>query len=119
MTQRILQDGLRLFLEGGAIMYMLGGVACLLYASAIAALAYVGQGNLNERTGPLGGVHPRPEPRRTAASARPPLRPPRPRLTIKTVAAASMKSASTSSPPSTAACSCSTPSSPPPRWPAC
>jgi biopolymer transport protein ExbB len=46
---QILQDGLRLFLEGGAIMYMLGGVACLLYASAIAALLYVGQGNLNEK----------------------------------------------------------------------
>lgn len=28
---------------------MLGGVACILYASAIAALAYVNQGNLNEK----------------------------------------------------------------------
>lgn len=46
---QILQDGWKLFLEGGAIMYMLGGVACILYASAIAALAYVNQGNLNEK----------------------------------------------------------------------
>jgi biopolymer transport protein ExbB len=30
-------------------MYMLGGVACILYATAFAALAYVSQGNLNER----------------------------------------------------------------------
>jgi biopolymer transport protein ExbB len=46
---QILIDGWKLFLEGGAIMYMLGGVACLLYASAIAALAYVNQGNLNDK----------------------------------------------------------------------
>lgn len=44
-----LQDGFNLFREGGVIMYMLGGVACILYASAIAALAYVHQGNLNEK----------------------------------------------------------------------
>lgn len=46
---QILQDGWNLFREGGAIMYMLGGVACILYASAIAALAYVNQGNLNDK----------------------------------------------------------------------
>jgi len=46
---QILQDGWKLFLEGGAIMYMLGGVACLLYASAIAAFAYVNSGNLNDK----------------------------------------------------------------------
>ena len=46
---QILIDGWKLFLEGGAIMYMLGGVACILYASAIAALAYVNQGNLNDK----------------------------------------------------------------------
>ncbi len=46
---QFLSDGWRLFLEGGAIMYMLGGVACILYAAAIAALAYVNQGNLNEK----------------------------------------------------------------------
>ena len=45
----ILQDGWNLFLEGGAIMYMLGGVACILYATAFAALAYVNQGNLNDK----------------------------------------------------------------------
>lgn len=42
-------DGWNLFREGGVIMYMLGGVACILYAAAIAALAYVNQGNLNEK----------------------------------------------------------------------
>ena len=46
---QFLIDGWKLFLEGGAIMYMLGGVACILYASAIAALAYVNQGNLNDK----------------------------------------------------------------------
>lgn len=46
---QILQDGWKLFLEGGAIMYMLGGVACILYATAFAALAYVNQGNLNDK----------------------------------------------------------------------
>lgn len=45
----ILKDGWNLFLEGGTIMYMLGGVACILYATAFAALAYVNQGNLNEK----------------------------------------------------------------------
>ena len=30
-------------------MYMLGGVACILYATAFAALAYVNQGNLNDK----------------------------------------------------------------------
>ena len=43
-----LQDGWRLFLSGGMIMYMLGAVACILYATAFAALAYVNSGNLNE-----------------------------------------------------------------------
>jgi biopolymer transport protein ExbB len=46
---QILQDGWNLFFAGGYIMYMLGGVACILYATAFAALAYVSQGNLNER----------------------------------------------------------------------
>ena len=46
---QIFQDGWNLFLEGGAIMYMLGGVACILYATAFAALAYVNQGNLNDK----------------------------------------------------------------------
>lgn len=46
---QILQDGWNLFREGGMIMYMLGGVACILYATAFAALAYVNQGNLNEK----------------------------------------------------------------------
>ena len=44
-----LQDGLRLFLSGGAIMYMLGVIACLLYGTAFAALAYVQRGNLDDR----------------------------------------------------------------------
>jgi biopolymer transport protein ExbB len=46
---QLLQDGWALFREGGVIMYMLGGVACILYASALAALGYVNQGNLNDR----------------------------------------------------------------------
>lgn len=46
---QIFQDGWRLFLEGGVIMYMLGGVAFILYASALAALGFVNQGNLNDR----------------------------------------------------------------------
>jgi biopolymer transport protein ExbB len=46
---QLLQDGWTLFREGGVIMYMLGGVACILYASALAALAYVNQGNLNDK----------------------------------------------------------------------
>ena len=45
----IFRDGWNLFLSGGAIMYMLGTVACLLYATAFAALAYVNKGNLNEK----------------------------------------------------------------------
>lgn len=45
----ILNDGWSLFSQGGYIMYMLGGVACILYATAFAALAYVSNGNLNER----------------------------------------------------------------------
>jgi biopolymer transport protein ExbB len=46
---QLLNDGWNLFFQGGYIMYMLGGVACILYATAFAALAYVSQGNLNER----------------------------------------------------------------------
>lgn len=46
---QILQDGWKLFNEGGAIMYMLGALACILYASAIAAFVYVNQGNLNDK----------------------------------------------------------------------
>jgi biopolymer transport protein ExbB len=45
----ILKDGLDLFLSGGEIMYMLGGVACILYAFCFAALAYVNHGNLNDK----------------------------------------------------------------------
>jgi len=45
----IFQDGWNLFLSGGAIMYMLGAVACLLYATAFAALAYVNRGNLGDK----------------------------------------------------------------------
>lgn len=44
----IFQDGINLFLSGGAIMYMLGGVACILYGFCFAALAYVNHGNLND-----------------------------------------------------------------------
>jgi biopolymer transport protein ExbB len=45
----VFNDGWKLFLEGGTIMYMLGAVACILYAFAFAAMAYVNQGNLNEK----------------------------------------------------------------------
>jgi biopolymer transport protein ExbB len=45
----IFQDGIDLFLSGGAIMYMLGGVACILYGFCFAALAYVNHGNLNDK----------------------------------------------------------------------
>lgn len=45
----IFKDGLDLFLSGGEIMYMLGGVACILYAFCFAALAYVNYGNLNDK----------------------------------------------------------------------
>jgi len=45
----IFKDGLDLFLSGGEIMYMLGGVACILYAFCFAALAYVNHGNLNDK----------------------------------------------------------------------
>jgi biopolymer transport protein ExbB len=45
----LLTDAWNLFLSGGVIMYMLGGVACLLYATAFVALAYVSQGNLNDK----------------------------------------------------------------------
>ena len=38
-----------MFFSGGSIMYMLGGVACLLYGTAFAALAYVNRGNLNDK----------------------------------------------------------------------
>ena len=43
------RDALELFLAGGGIMYMLGGVAFILYATAFAAFAYVNRGNLNEK----------------------------------------------------------------------
>ena len=46
---RIFSDAWELFLSGGVIMYMLGGVACLLYATAFVALAFVSQGNLNDK----------------------------------------------------------------------
>jgi biopolymer transport protein ExbB len=45
----MLRDALNMFLAGGGIMYMLGGVAFILYATAFAALAYVNRGNLNEK----------------------------------------------------------------------
>lgn len=45
----IFKDGLDLFLSGGGIMYMLGGVACILYGFCFAALAYVNRGNLNDK----------------------------------------------------------------------
>lgn len=45
----MLSDALNMFLAGGGIMYMLGSVAFILYATAFAALAYVNRGNLNER----------------------------------------------------------------------
>lgn len=45
----IFKDGFDLFLSGGAIMYMLGGVACILYGFCFAALAYVNHGNLNDK----------------------------------------------------------------------
>lgn len=45
----IFKDGLDLFLSGGGIMYMLGGVACILYGFSFAALAYVNRGNLNDK----------------------------------------------------------------------
>lgn len=48
MTE-IFHDGWKLFVQGGAIMYMLGGVACILYAYCFGALAYVNRGNLNNK----------------------------------------------------------------------
>jgi biopolymer transport protein ExbB len=45
----MLRDALNMFLAGGGIMYMLGGVAFILSATAFAALAYVNRGNLNEK----------------------------------------------------------------------
>ena len=45
----IFKDGFDLFITGGGIMYMLGGVACILYAYCFAALAYVNSGNLNDK----------------------------------------------------------------------
>ena len=45
----IFKDGLDLFISGGEIMYMLGAVACILYAYCFAALAYVNRGNLNDK----------------------------------------------------------------------
>ncbi|MBK1828176.1 MotA/TolQ/ExbB proton channel family protein [Haloferula rosea] len=45
----ILRDALQIFLSGGGIMYMLGGVAFILYATAFAALTYVNHGNLNKK----------------------------------------------------------------------
>ena len=46
----ILQEALDAFITGGGIMYMLGGVAFILYATAFAALAYVSRGNLNAKS---------------------------------------------------------------------
>lgn len=49
----LLKDGWGLFFEGGAIMYMLGGVACILYATAFAAWAYVRQSDFDEKQSEL------------------------------------------------------------------
>jgi biopolymer transport protein ExbB len=46
---QMFRDALQLFLAGGGIMYMLGSVAFILYATAFAALAYVSRGNLNDK----------------------------------------------------------------------
>lgn len=43
---QIFQEAIGIFLSGGGIMYMLGSVAFILYATAFAALAYVNRGNL-------------------------------------------------------------------------
>ncbi|MGD7653299.1 MAG: MotA/TolQ/ExbB proton channel family protein [Verrucomicrobiales bacterium] len=45
----IFREALQVFLSGGGIMFMLGGVACILYTTAFAALWYVIRGNLNGR----------------------------------------------------------------------
>lgn len=42
----VLRDALEVFTSGGWIMYMLGSLAFILYATAIAAYAYVSRGNL-------------------------------------------------------------------------
>lgn len=47
--KEIFHDGWKLFIQGGSIMYMLGGVACILYGYCFAALAYVNRGNLNSK----------------------------------------------------------------------
>lgn len=46
---QVLRDAVSIFLSGGGIMYMLGGVAFILYATAFAALAYVSRGNLGDK----------------------------------------------------------------------
>lgn len=46
---QIFREALQLFLTGGGIMYMLGSVAFILYATAFAALAYVSRGNLHNK----------------------------------------------------------------------
>lgn len=51
--QSMFRDALEMFLAGGGIMYMLGGVAFILYATAFAALAYVNRGNLNDKDADL------------------------------------------------------------------
>jgi len=45
----IFRDAIDIFLTGGGIMYMLGAVAFILYATAFAALAFVNRGNLNDK----------------------------------------------------------------------
>lgn len=45
----LFRDGWNLFFAGGSIMYMLGTVAAILYATAFAALTYVNHGNLNDK----------------------------------------------------------------------
>lgn len=49
----MMRDALEMFLAGGGIMYMLGAVAFILYATCFAAFAYVSRGNLNEKDAKL------------------------------------------------------------------
>lgn len=46
---QIFRDAITIFLTGGGIMYMLGSLAFILYATAFAALAYVSRGNLSDK----------------------------------------------------------------------
>jgi len=48
-TDSTLQEVLRLFADGGPVMFMLAFIAAILYTSAAAALFFVSKGNLNAR----------------------------------------------------------------------